>query len=152
MASARAMLTARPGDWRRGQALIEAALVVPLLLLLAFGVVGIVRVTRAQMGVSAVAREAARAGALAGDPGTALNGALAEGQAVAGGYQLTNGSLQVEVDLGDFSPGGSVQASVGYTVDFGDLPLLGWVRLTVSSAHAERIDPYRSRWPSGGSP
>jgi Flp pilus assembly protein TadG len=133
----------------QGQALVETALVLPLLLLLAFGVVGVGRVTRAQMGVSAVAREAARAGALAGDPGTALNQAQATGQSVATGYQLTNGSFQLNVDLGDFNLGGQVQADASYTVHFTDLPLLGWAQLTVSSAHAEWIDPFRSRWPSG---
>lgn len=124
----------------------------PLLLLLAFGVVGVGRVTRAQMGVSAVAREAARAGTLASDPGTALSQAQATGQAVANGYQLTNGSFQLSVDLGDFSPGSQVQARAGYTVDLSDLPLLGWVELPVTSVHAERIDLYRSRWSSGSGP
>ena len=133
----------------RGQALVETALVLPLLLLLAFGVVGVGRVTRAQMGVSAAAREAARAGALASDPGTALNQAQTTGQSVATGYQLTNGSFQLTVDLGDFNPGGQVQADASYTIHFKDLPLLGWTQLTVSSAHAEWIDPYRSRWTSG---
>ena len=135
-----------------GQALLEAALVLPLLLLLAFGVVGVGRVTRAKMGVSAVAREAARVGALASDPGSALNQAQMEGQDVANGYQLTNGSLQLSVDLGDFSPGGQVQARAGYTIDLSDLPLLGWVELPVSSVHAERIDLYRSRWLTGSGP
>src|SRR5579883_3027743 len=131
----------------RGNALIETALVLPLLLMLAFGVIGVGRITQAQMGVSAVAREAARAGALANDPGEALDQALGRGQAAASGYNLTNGSLQLSVDVGQFDPGGTVQASARYTVSFNDLPLLGWAQVSVASTHGERIDLYRSRWP-----
>ena len=43
----------------RGQALIEVALVIPVLLLLAVGVVGAGRLVHAQMGVAGVVREAA---------------------------------------------------------------------------------------------
>lgn len=135
--------------WQRGQALVETALVLPLLLVLAFGVIGVGRVTQARMGVDAVAREAARSAALASDPGNALSQGTARGQAVAAGYGLTNGSLQLAVNVGQFDPGGEVQASAGYTVSFGDLPLLGWAQLTVRSTHAERIDLYRSRWTAG---
>src|SRR5207249_11812615 len=57
----------RPSRRSRGQALVETALVIPMLLLLALGVVGVGRVVQAQLAVSAAAREAARAGALADD-------------------------------------------------------------------------------------
>lgn len=134
---------------QRGQALVEAALVLPLLLMLAFGVIGVSRVTRAQMGVDAVAREAARAGALAGNPSDALTRATTRAQDVAAGYHLTNGSLRVTVDLGSFARGGDVRAAVQYTVSLGDLPLFGWLQVRVASAHVERIDIYRSRWPPG---
>lgn len=45
---------------REGQALLETALALPVLLVLVFGVVGAGRLTEAKMEVSAVAREAAR--------------------------------------------------------------------------------------------
>ena len=134
---------------RRGQALVETALVLPLLLMLAIGVVGIGRLTSARMGVDAVVREAARAAAEANDAGSALNQGVARGQQVAAGYGLTDGTLQLGVDVGQFAPGGAVEASASYTVSFGDLPLLGWAQVTVRSSHVERIDIYRSRWPSG---
>ena len=136
----------------RGQALVETALVIPILLILAFGVVAIGRVTQAQMGVDGVAREAARAAALANGPGQASSGGLARGQEVAAGYHLGNGSLQLTVDPGSFERGGDVQASARYTVSLGDLPLLGWAHVTVASTHSERIDLYRSLWPSEGAP
>jgi Flp pilus assembly protein TadG len=126
-------------------------LVLPILLFLAFAVLGVGRVTQARMGVDAVAREATRSAALAGDAGSALDQGLARGRAVAGGYGLTNGTLQLALDVGQFEPGGEVRASAAYTVAFGDLPLLGWANVTVTGAHVESIDPYRSRWTGGGS-
>jgi len=104
------------------------------------------------MGVSAVAREAARAAALANGPGAAASQGETQGQEVAAGYHLGDGSLQLAVNAGDFTRGGTVQASVRYTVSLGDLPLLGWVHITVGSTHLERIDLYRSFWPTGSGP
>jgi len=135
-----------------GQALVEVALVIPVLLLLAFGVVAVGRVTDAQMGVSAVAREAARAAALANGPGAAASQGMTQGQEVAAGYHLGDGSLQLAVNAGNFTRGGTVQASARYTVSLGDLPLLGWAHITVGSTHLERIDLYRSFWPAGATP
>ncbi len=135
---------------QRGQALVETALVVPLLLLLAFGVIGVGRVVQAQMGVSAVARESARAAALANDPAEAMAVGLARAQEVAVGYRLSNGSLRVVVDPGSMARGSRVRAAVRYEVELGDLPLLGWARVSLASDHLERTDLYRSRWPMGG--
>ena len=131
---------------QRGQALLETALVVPLLLLLAFGVVGAGRLVQAQLGVSAVAREAARAAALATGADLAATQGMAHGQEVATGYHLTNSSLRVSVEAGSFARGGQVRASARYEVALGDLPLLGWAHVAVSSQHVERLDLYRSRW------
>ncbi len=135
-----------------GQALVETALVLPLLLLLAFGVVGVGRVAQAQMGVSAVAREAARAAALAATPSEAGTRGTERGLEAASGYGLTNGSLRLEVDPGLMLRGDQVWAAVRYEVMLQDLPLMGWVRVPVASQHVERVDPYRSRWPAGGAP
>lgn len=131
---------------------MEMALIFPLLLLLAFGVIAVGRVTQAQMGVSAVAREAARSAALANDPSQAASDGMARGQEVAAGYSLGNGSLQLVVDPGSFDRGSAVRASARYTVTFGDLPLLGWAQVTLGSTHLERIDLYASRWGVGGQP
>ena len=136
----------------RGQALVEVALVVPLLLVLAFGVVGVGRVVHAQMGVAGVAREAARAGALADTAAEALALGSARGRDVAAGYQLSNGSFQLAVDPGSFARGGQVRAVARYEVALDDLPLLGWARVPLTSTHVERIELYRSRWSGGGQP
>ena len=140
----------RPLSGQRGQALVETALVIPMLLALAFGVIGVGRVTQAQMGVSAVAREAARAAALADDPAGAALAGLARGQEVATGYGLANGSLRITIDPGAMARGAPVGATARYEVELGDLPLLGWARVSVSSTHLERTDLYRSRWSPGG--
>ena len=137
---------------QRGQALVETALVVPMLLMLAFGVVGIGRVAEGQMGVSAVAREVARTAALADSPEEATVRGLARGQEVAAGYRLTNGSLRVTIDPGGLSRGATVRTTTRYEVALDDLPLMGWARVQVGSIHLERTDLYRSHWPSGGQP
>ncbi len=140
------------GSLQRGQALVETALVVPMLLMLAFGVVGIGRVAQGQMGVSAVAREAARTAALADSPEEAALRGLARGQEVAIGYRLTNGSLRVTIDPGGLARGATVRATARYEVALDDLPLMGWARVPVGSVHLERTDLYRSHWPAGGQP
>jgi len=140
----------RTGSRQDGQAIIEMALVVPMLLLLAFGVVAVGRVTQAQMAVSAVARESAASAAMANDAAEAVARGTVRGRAVAEGYHLANGTLQFVIDAGTFARGGAVEASAHYEVVLNDLPLLGWVRVPVNSHHRERIDPYRSRWSAGG--
>lgn len=135
-----------------GSTLVEVALALPLLLILAFGVGGVGRVLQAQMGVSAVVREAARVGASAQDAAEAGQRGLAAGRAVADGYNLTNGSLSLTVDPGGFERGGQVRSSAHYDVSLADLPLLGWAHIRVGSQHVERIDLYRSRWNTGGQP
>ena len=132
---------------RRGQALVETALVVPLLLTLAFGVVAAGRVAHGQMAVGAVAREAARAAAVADTAADARGRGVSRGREVAAGYGL-DGSLEVRVEPGGFSRGGEVRATARGDVSLEDLPLLGWARVPVSSQHVERIDAYRSRWRS----
>lgn len=116
----------------------------PLLLLLAFGVVGTGRVVQAQAGVAAVASEAARAGALASTGEEAVVLGTARGWAVARGYWLTNGSLRLTLDAGAFGRGGEVRAVAAYEVALGDVPLLGRPSVAVASEHVEPIDPYRS--------
>lgn len=136
----------RTQSTRRGQALVETALVIPVLLLLAFGVVGVGRLTRAQMGVSAVAREAAVAATRANTADEAWARGMSRGTEVAGGYHLNNGSLQLSVEPGGFARGGQVRAAASYMVTLDDLPLMGWVQVPVDSDHIERIDLHRSRW------
>lgn len=136
---------------QRGQAVVELALVLPLLLVLGLGVLGIGRITQAHMAARAVAWEAARAAALAPSPSKAATQGLAAGLAVAGAYQLERPDLHLSVDASAFRRGGQVIATVRYDVVLADLPLLGWTVTTVQSSHAEPVDSYRSGL-SGGAP
>jgi len=128
-----------------GSALIETALVIPVLLLLVVGVVMVGRVAQAQIAVQAVAREAGRTAALAPSAAQGLADAEARSRSVASGYSLALDRLDVTIDPGGFERGGTVQTSVAYSVPLGDLPLLGVIAVTVSSSHQQRIDVYRSR-------
>jgi hypothetical protein len=133
---------------RRGQALVETALVVPLLLILAFGVVAAGRVAHGQMAVSAVAREAARAAALADTAADARARGIARAREVATGHGLDEEAIDVRVEPGAFGRGGEVRASVRYVVSLQDLPLLSRYSVPVAVSHRERLDLYRSRWQS----
>ena len=126
--------------------MLETALVLPVLLTLAFGVIGVSRVLQAHTAVAAVAREAARSGALADTPADAVSRGMARGQEVASGYGLANGSLQLTVDPGPLARGGEVVAQASYDVQLDDLPLMYWAKTHVSATQHEPIDLYRSRW------
>lgn len=128
-----------------GQALVEAALAIPVLLLLVFGVVAVGRVTEAKVAVQAAARESSRALAVAPSEEQGIADALAAAEAVATGYGLGGGQLTIEVDSGGFARGATVTSEVRYSVSLSDLPLLSFMDVEVSASHSERVDIYRSR-------
>ena len=147
----------------RAQALIEAAAVLPLLLVLALGSVGTGRLVQARMQLDAVSREAARAAVLAPMPsmhgggdaaGTAHDIGVAEGQRVADGYNMGNVHIDINFD-GPFGPGSWVNANASRDVDV--LQLILGRRLFGSNAtgpnrslhsqHWERVDRFRSLSP-----
>ena len=128
-----------------GQALVEAALVLPVVLVVVFGVVMAGRVSHTKVAVQAAAREASRALATAPSEQQGLTDARDRGQVVAEGYGLSEDRLTLDVSSDGFRRGGKATAEVSYRVPLGDLPLLKMVDITVSSTHSERIDLYRSR-------
>jgi TadE-like protein len=134
----------------RGQSLVEAALVLPVVVLLAVGLVAVGRLTAAQGAASAVAREAARAAAAASSAAEAQARGHERAQAVAEGYGLRRERLEVAIDSEPFVRGGAVRARVRYAVPLDDLPLLGWAPVTLESRDAERIGRYRSFWEARG--
>jgi Flp pilus assembly protein TadG len=138
--------------WRRkrlrdhsGQALVEAAVVIPVLLLLAFGVVMAGRVSHTKIAVQAAAREASRTLATASSEEAGVAEALRTARSVAQGYDLSQDRLTVNVESNGFQRGGTASAEITYRVPLADLPLLNRLEVTVSSSHSERIDLYRSR-------
>jgi Flp pilus assembly protein TadG len=128
-----------------GQALVEAALVLPVLLVLVFGVVMAGRVVHAKIAVQAAAREASRTLATAPSEEQGLTDANDAARSAADGYGLSANGLSVDLQSNGFARGGTVSASVSYDVGLSGLPLLDAVDITVSSSHSEQVDPYRSR-------
>ena len=72
----------------RGQALVEAAIAIPVLLILVFGVVAVGRVVQAKIAVQAAAREAGRTLAVAPSEHDGVTKALEAARAVASSCRL----------------------------------------------------------------
>ena len=142
----------------RGQALVELACGLSVILLLVFGLLGVARVTTELLGLTAVAREAARVGARAPNAATAFDWAVARGQQVAAEYGL--GGVLLDVDTSSFDmqsgPGvfapGEIRVRADATVDLSDVPLVAWaqVQVPLERRFAEVVDPYRSAPPPQG--
>jgi uncharacterized membrane protein len=100
----------------RGQATVEAALVLPLVVLLLLAVVQVGLLVRAEVLVTHAAREAARAAAVDSDPQAAA-------RAAALATTLDAHRMTVHVD-GRNGPGSRVRVDVTYTAPT-DVPLVG---------------------------
>jgi hypothetical protein len=90
-----------------------------------------------------VAQEAAHAAALAPSADEAVQQGEQRGQAVATGFALHSGELQVDVDASQFGPGGQVQATARYELS-PVVPLLQWVVVPLERRHVEPVARYRS--------
>lgn len=128
----------------RADALVSFALAVPMLAVTLIGLLGISLVVQVQLGLVAVAQDAARAASLAATPDQAVREGVARGQLVGAGYPLGNGSLRISIDASQWRPGGSVRATARYQVGGQDVPMLGPTTLPLERAHAEPIATYRS--------
>jgi hypothetical protein len=116
---------------QRGQAAVELALVLPLLALLALGLVQVALVVRDQVRVTFGAREGARQAAVEDDEGAVR-------RAVTASTRLGAGRL--EIDVGERGePGSRVTVRVAYRAPT-DLPLVG--RL-VGDVHLEGLATMR---------
>lgn len=132
-------------DGESGQALVEAAIVLPVLLVLVFGVVMAGRVVHAKIAVQSAAREAGRELATAPSEEQGLTAADEAARSTADGYGLSADRLSVDLESNGFERGGTVTATVSYDVGLGGLPLIDALDITVSSSHSELVEPYRSR-------
>jgi len=126
----------------RGQTLVEAAMVLPLMLVLILGVFAVGFVGRTDAALLAVSQEAARAAATASDPAEAAAHGVARGTQVADGYRLQG--TTVTVDASDFRPGGRIRADATVRVSLAFIPIFGSSELTLHHQHAEPVDPYRN--------
>jgi hypothetical protein len=128
------------------QAMVEAALALPVVLALLFGTLAVSRLVQAQTGLVSVAHEAARAGSLGSSPSDAIDRIQRRVDLVAPGMGFDPHSLRLSWDVSSFAAErGYVRVTVEYRVDFGDLPLTGWIPAPVVRAeHVEWVDPFRS--------
>jgi Flp pilus assembly protein TadG len=135
----------RSAQGESGQALVEAALVLPVLLALVFGVVMAGRIVDAKIAVQAAAREASRSLATAPSEQQGIADAYEAAFSAADGYGLAGEDLEVDLDSNGFERGGTVRATVSYDGGLGGLPLVDALSVTVSSSHSEQVEPHRSR-------
>jgi Flp pilus assembly protein TadG len=103
------MKAARSGFGDRGAAAVEFALVLPLLLILIFGIVDFGRMLNAKITLTEAAREGARATALVG-----RDAGVDRARAAAAGYAVGD----PDVDECPPSPGPDDNATVTVTYDF----------------------------------
>lgn len=134
----------------RGQAAVELAFVTLVLAVLVVGLVSASEVVQAQVGLTAVAEEAALAAALAPSVDTVEDRGQQRGLAVADGYALRNGSLSVAIQFTRFGPGQQVRAVASYQLTSRDIPLLVLGSVNLSLAHVEVVPQFRGLPQAGG--
>ena len=129
----------------RGQALIETALCLPILLIIALGTAAVVRVADARSGLDAACAAAVATAARAPGEQEAISSSQLRFRTVAAGYPLLGPAMAVS--LGDFTRGEMVTAQATAAVDLSFAPLPRWVSpLRISSAAQARIDQWRTRF------
>ena len=130
---------------RRGQSLVEMALILPLLLLLALGAAQLVRLAVTRSGLDAATAASAAAAARAPTATTAVAAGTAAFAGVAAAFGLDR-ATPVEISTGDFRRGGTIVASaaVEISLGFSGVPALG-IRRRLQSSGSARIEDWRSR-------
>ena len=98
-------------DHERGAAAVEFALVIPVLLLLVFGMLEFSRAYNVQISLTNAAREGARVMAIHDDPALAKNAAIA---AAAPSVSVTNAQVTVSPSSCSANPGATVKATITY--------------------------------------
>jgi len=121
----------------RGQALVELALCVPVILILALGSVTAVQVLEAESGLQAATGAALSAAVRAPDPGAAIAAARSSFATVIAGYPLS--SPAISIALGAFARGSLLTADATATVD------TAGAHITLRVHSALRVERWRSR-------
>lgn len=133
---------------QHGSATLELALLTPILVGFVLLMVALGRMAQTRADVDAAARDAARAASLERSPDAARDAAAGAANASLRSGSVGCRSLNVEVDLSRFVPGGTVAAVVRCSVDLGDVSLL---RLPgsrlVQARFVSPIDLYRETMP-----
>jgi Flp pilus assembly protein TadG len=107
-----------------GSAAVEITLVTPLLVVVLLFMVFLGRLTEARAVVADAAHQAARAASIAPGPVTAAAQGRQAAVTALAGRGLACQHLAINIDLGGFTPGGTVRATVTCTTGLSDLALL----------------------------
>jgi Flp pilus assembly protein TadG len=121
----------------RGQALVELALCVPIILVLALGAVTAVQVLEAESGLQAATSAALSAAVRAPGPGAAVAAAHTSFASVIAGYPVTSPSMSIAG--GAFERGSLLTADATATVD------TAGAHIALRAHAALRVERWRSR-------
>ena len=121
----------------RGQALVELALCVPVILVLALGTVTVVQVVEAESGLQAATSAALSAAVRAPDPDKAIAAARSSFASVIAGYPLSSPSISIA--LGAFARGSLLTADGTATVE------AAGAHIALHVHGALRVERWRSR-------
>lgn len=130
---------------RRGQSLVELAVCVPAILLLALGAIATVQVFDARSGLEAATQAAAAEAARAPDPASAQTEAQARFASMIAAYPV--GSAHLVLSFGGFARGDEVRATGSGTVDISWAALVFPRSLTLESGCVVPVEPWRSHRP-----
>jgi hypothetical protein len=139
----RAWLTTRSrGTGDRGISTIEVVILAPVMMLFILVLVAFGQMVDGRGGVDGAARDAARAGSLQRDSGSAMREARIAAEADLAGT-CVSGTVRVATRPGnDFRPGGFFAVDVSCEVR--GLGMLGLdIRTTMTGSSASPLDPYR---------
>lgn len=107
------------GQFRKkegGQALVELALLIPILLIIIFGIVEFGRVFHAHLAVSHASREGARIGVVVGGAGTADSDIKERVMSSAVSLNLSEDNIEITPSLSSRSRGSALTVEVSYQV------------------------------------
>ncbi|MFP5112714.1 TadE/TadG family type IV pilus assembly protein [Bacillaceae bacterium C204] len=97
----------------KGQSLVEFALIVPLLIILLFGIIDFGRIFHVYLTIDHAGREAARAASIGKDDTTVINTAVNDAASIG----LTAGRVGVSPS-GSRASGTNVTITINYPIDF----------------------------------
>ena len=127
-----------------GSLVVEAAVLVPVLMLFALVAVGAGRYDSAKLELEGAARAAVEAVVAAPDPGDAESVATAAAMSNLGSGSSPCHNPAVQTDTRRMTPGGVVSVTLVCTVFFGDLLIPGLGRsATIQVTRAAPLDPFR---------
>ena len=131
-----------------GQSLLELALCVPVVMLLALGTVGLVQIADARSGLDAATQAAASTAARASDPVSANAAAQSRFSSVIAGYPIRAATLVLS--MGSFSRASPVIATSTGFVDIGwTMPFVLPGHVPLAAKAVVRLEWWRTHRGSG---